>query len=157
MIDDLLYFDSFLTEVLLSIELKCKFIKRIDREELKSTVGGFIDTIIEKYRIMWNEKRELEDENDKLIKILFFMNVYPTEWINIDQETIELALQNDDQVSGNTFDHLRSIQSNYQWFSFIMERPPKDIKELKEFMKKDGQAPKYEEVKDKLSNILKTI
>jgi hypothetical protein len=143
--------------MLISLETKGKFLKKDDRIELKSSICGYIETFNEYCRNLWNKIRELEKENLKLYKILYFINIYPIEIDIIDENILELALQNDNQITTNTFTSLQSIQSNYQWFSFIMDRPPNDINELKEFMREQGQAPKYYEVKDKLSNILKTI
>lgn len=156
MIDQLIEYDNFIINMGVTIDNKLKYIKKAERDDIRLSIMSFLTTLTEGIRNIWNDKRKLEEENDKLIKILFFMGIYPIEWSNISPETIELALQNDDQVSSNTFSSLESIQANYEWFSFIMERPPKDIRELKGFMKKHGQAPKYEEIKSELSKIIKT-
>jgi len=155
MIDNLIQYDNFITNMLLSVDHKCKYIKKDDRIELRATLDGFISTLAEDYRNLWNQNRELEEENDKLIKILYFINIFPTEWLNIAYEVIELALNNDDQVASNTFASLQAINSNYSWYVLIKNRPPKDINELKKFMKEEGQVPNYDEIKEKLNQILK--
>jgi hypothetical protein len=157
MIDNLIQYDNFIINMLLSVDHKCKYIKKDDRIELKSILDGFISTMAEDYRNLWNKNRELEEQNLKLYKVFYFLNIYAIELDHIDNNCLELALQNDDQITSNTFVSLQAIQSNYVYYILINEHPPKDINELKEFMRDSGQAPKYEEVKDKLSNILKTI
>ena len=157
MIDNLIQYDWFITNIRLSVDHKCKYLKKADREALNIEIDAMISTMAEDYRNLWNKNRELEEENLKLYKIFYFLNIYAFELDHIDENCLELALNFADQITSNTFSSLQAIQSNYTWFELINWRPPKDINELKQFMKENGQAPKYEEVREQLKTMIKIL